>query len=94
MVRFKHGVASPDDSTLCAYLLAAELIEYETEVEALDDTLTWLVSGAARLKALIADAAGGAAEAAKAWQVPAGIMPPLQEKSVIGQVGSRVRWCP
>jgi hypothetical protein len=56
-------------------------------VEALDDTLTWLAGGAARIKAALADAGGSAAAAAETWQVPHGLLPPLQEKSTIGKVG-------
>jgi hypothetical protein len=66
--------------------VAAELAEYEAKVEALDDTLSWLAAGAARIKAALADAGGSAAAAADAWQVPPGLLPPLQERSSIGEV--------
>lgn len=61
--------------------------EFESDAEALEDLLHWLVEGAVRLKALLADTAGGVGVAAYSWAVPAGIMPPLPEKSSFGQVG-------
>lgn len=63
----------------------AVLSEFESDVEALDDGLSWLVSGALRLKALIADTAGGVAVAASNWQIPPGLMP-AQEPSTFGEV--------
>jgi len=57
--------------------------EFESDVEALDDLLRWLVSAAARLKALTADTAGSAAGAARTWAVPEGLLPPLPETAHI-----------
>lgn len=65
--------------------IAADLFEFESDVEAVDDGLMWLVAAAARIKAMLADTAGGLAAAAAAWQVPEGLMPELTP-SVIGQV--------
>lgn len=39
-----------------------------------------------RLKALLADAAGGVGVAADSWTIPPGIMPPFPEKSSFGRV--------
>jgi hypothetical protein len=71
----------------------AQLAEFESEVEALDDMLRWLVGGAARIKALVADAAGGVGAAAAGWAPPAGLLPPFPEKSVIGPVSIWRRVC-
>ncbi|KAF6250440.1 hypothetical protein COO60DRAFT_837061 [Scenedesmus sp. NREL 46B-D3] len=68
-----------------AAAMSAELAEYEAKVEALDDTLAWLAAGAARIKAALADAAGAAAAAADSWQVPHGLLPPLQDRTSIGK---------
>lgn len=67
---------------------AATLSEFEMDAEALDDLLHWLVQGAVRLKALLADTAGGVGVAAETWTIPAGIMPPFPEKSSFGQVSA------
>jgi hypothetical protein len=84
--------------------LAARLSEFESDVEALDDLLHWLVEGAVRLKALLADAAGGVGAAADSWTISPGIMPPFPEKSSFGKVRlvsdasgyathKKVSWC-
>jgi hypothetical protein len=67
-------------------MYTATLAAFESDVEVLDDLLLWLVGGAARLKALLADAAGGIGAAAEAWQVPPGLLPPFPDKSMIGEV--------
>jgi len=61
------------------------------DAEALEDLLHWLVQGAVRLKALLADTAGGVGVAAETWTIPAGIMPPFPEKSSFGQVRRSLR---
>lgn len=61
-------------------------------MEALDDLLAWLAEGAVRLKALLADTAGGVGAAADSWAVPPGIMPPFPEKSSFGPVGGEEWW--
>lgn len=48
--------------------------------------LHWLVEGAVRLKALLADAAGAVGVAADSWGPPPGLMPPFPEKSAFGEV--------
>lgn len=49
-----------------SHLHAAELQLFESDAEALQDLLAWLVASFARIKALMADAAGGAGAAAQA----------------------------
>ncbi|KAF8065879.1 phosphopantothenate--cysteine ligase 1 [Scenedesmus sp. PABB004] len=63
---------------------ADELLAFEADAEALDDLLRWLAGGAARIKALLADAAGSAAAAAEAWAVPPGMVPELRPSSAVG----------
>jgi hypothetical protein len=67
-------------------VVAGTLSEYESDVEALDDLLHWLVEGAVRLKALLADVSGAVGSSADSWTIPPGIMPPFPEKSSFGKV--------
>ena len=60
-------------------------------MEALDDLLAWLAQGAVRIKALLADTAGGVGAAAESWAIPPGIMPPFPEKSSCGEVSETSR---
>jgi hypothetical protein len=66
--------------------------EFELDVEALDDLLRWLVSAAARLKAMTADTAGSAAGAAREWAVPEGLLPPVPDTAQIAPVSKRFRF--
>lgn len=73
---------------------AVTLNEFESDVEALDDLLAWLVEGAVRIKAMLADTAGAMGVAAETWTIAPGIMPPFPEKSSFGDVsGQRMHCC-
>lgn len=76
-LRHTHCLVSP---------IAVSLHDFESDVEALDDLLAWLAEGAVRIKALLADTAGGIGVAAETWAIPPGIMPPFPEKSNFGEV--------
>lgn len=76
-MRHTHCLVSP---------IAVSLHDFESDVEALDDLLAWLAEGAVRIKALLADTAGGIGVAAETWAIPPGIMPPFPEKSNFGEV--------